>query len=461
MKIAVIGSGPGGYVAALKCAQMGADVTVIEKDAVGGTCLNWGCIPTKAFVASAAALRTARNLSRYGIDSTGTCSPNIAKMIERKNKVIQTMGKGILGLFKNWGIAFVSGAASLEDRHTIRANAEDRSHVIDGCDRIILATGSRPSELPLFPFDKRRILSSDEILDIAAVPKSLIIIGAGVIGCEFAFIFSELGAQVTMIEMLDRPIATEDHEVSDLLAKELKKKKIVLKTGVSIIRSESVPDGVDVQLHDGSHVIAEKALVSVGRTLNTEGLGLEAIGLEKGQRNQIVVDDKMETSVRGIYAAGDAVGGMLLAHVASRQGIVAAVNACGSERRISYDAVPAGIFTCPEIGSVGLREHQAEEKGVRVKVGRFPFRALGKAHVLGELEGFVKTIADAATGRILGVHIIGPHATDLIHEGALAVHAGLSCRQLSEMIHAHPTLAEAVMESADDAFGMAIHAHRN
>ncbi len=458
MKLTIIGAGPGGYVAALKAAQLGAQVTVIEDTEVGGTCLNRGCIPTKALVASAEALHKARSLDDYGIDISGEIIPNLARIIERKNKVVSVQVKGIRSLFKSWGVTLVEGRGMILTPEKVEVQKKDGSIDVIETDKLIIATGSRPAQIPIFPFDGEHIMSSDDALNIKSIPKSLIIIGAGVIGCEFACIFRELGTDVTMVEMVPRAVSTEDPEISEVLEKELKKKKIKLMTGVKVERVEGQHDGIHVYLADGKELIAEKLLVSIGRSLNTENIGIEALGIKKGSRGEIAVDEKMETNIGGIYAIGDVTGGILLAHMASKEGIIAEYNACGIEKKIDYSVVPAAIFTSPEIGSVGLREHHAQEKGMKIKTGHFQFRGLGKAHAMGEIAGMLKIVADADTDKVLGVHIIGPHASDLVHEGALAIKSGLTVRELANMIHAHPTLAEGLMEAAEDVHGEAIHA---
>jgi len=457
MRLLVIGAGPGGYVAALKAAQLGAEVTVVEDTEVGGTCLNRGCIPTKALVASAEAIHKAKNLKDFGVDVSGEIIPNLSRIMERKNKVVSTQVKGIRSLFKSWGVTLLEGKGMLLTPGKVEIEKKDGSVEIVEADRIIIATGSKPAQIPIFPFDGEHILSSDDALNIKSIPKSLIIVGAGVIGCEFAFIFRELGTEVTMVEMMPGAISTEDPEISRLLEKELKKKKIKLMTEVKVERVEGQHDGIHVGLAGGKELVAEKLLVSIGRSLNTEGIGLEAIGIKKGSRGEIEVNEHMETNIEGIYAIGDVTGGILLAHVASREGIIAAYNACGIEKKIDYSVVPAAIFTSPEIASVGLREDQASEKGIDYITGHFQFRALGKAHAMGEISGFVKVIADKGTDRLLGVHIIGPHASDLIHEAAVAIKAGLKVRDIADTIHAHPTLSEGLMEAAEDVHGEAIH----
>lgn len=457
MKIAVLGGGPGGYVAALKAAQLGAQVIVVESSEVGGTCLNWGCIPTKALLASAEALHKARNLSDYGIELNGSVTPNLSLIMERKNKVVSTQVKGIRALFKSWGVELIEGRGRLTGPTSIEVEKKDGSTATIAADKIIIATGSRPAELPAFKFDGKNILSSNEALTITDIPKSMLIIGAGVIGCEFACIYNELGAEVTMIEMMPRAVSTEDEEISELLAKELKKKKIKLLTGVGVTKVEKMPDGMHAHLPDGKEIAAEKILVSIGRALNSDNIGLESVGINRGKRGEIIVDNRMETNIKGVYAAGDVIGRIMLAHVASTEGIVAAENICGRDTTMDYSVVPAAIFTSPEIGSVGLRENQAADKGIKTRIGRFQFRALGKAHAMGEISGFVKIIADAGTDKILGVHIIGPHASDLVHEAAVAMKAGLTARDIAATIHAHPTLSEGLLEASEDVHGNAVH----
>jgi dihydrolipoamide dehydrogenase len=461
MKITVLGAGPGGYVAAIKAAQLGSEVTVIEESEVGGTCLNRGCIPTKTLIASAEVLHKARNAGSYGLELEGTVSPNIQKIVERKNKVVGTQVKGIRGLFKSWGVRLIEGRGTIVDPKKIKVTAKDGSTEEVETDRIIIATGSRPAQIPVFPFDGTRILSSDNAINPDTVPRSLLIVGAGVIGCEFASIYKEFGAEVTMVEMMPNAVSTEDEEISRLLERELKKKKIKLLTKTSVEKVDVKDDGVSVQLSSGKTVEAEKVLVSIGRAVNSENIGLDEAGIKRGQRGEIIVDSKMQTNVEGIYAIGDVTGGIMLAHLASKEGMVAVENAMGGNSEVNYNVIPAAIFTSPEIGSVGLREKQAAEKGLKYKVGKFQFRALGKAHAMGEIAGLFKIISDEETDRILGAHIIGAHASDLIHEVAIAMEKGLTVRDIAHTIHAHPTLAEGVMEAAEDVHDSAIHCPKN
>ncbi|MCL5022476.1 MAG: dihydrolipoyl dehydrogenase [Nitrospirae bacterium] len=458
MRIVILGGGPGGYVAALKGAQLGAGITVVENEEVGGTCLNWGCIPTKTLIASAEMFEKTKDLAAFGIDLSGSVSPNLAKMMERKDKVVSIQVKGIRALFKSWGVVLVEGRGTLLSPTEVEVEKEDGTKERIEADRIIIATGSRPAEIPAFPFDRETVLSSDDAVVIREIPRTLLIVGAGVIGSEFACIFSELGTAVTMVEVMPRAVMTEDSEISELLEREFKKKKIRLLTGTGVTKIEHEDGGIRASLSNGEEMVTEKVLVSIGRALNSRGIGLEALGIEKGKKGEIVVNGKMETNVKGIYAVGDVVGGPLLAHKASREGIVAACNACGNDVTMDYSVVPAAIFTSPEIASVGLREHEAEEKGVAVRIGRCQYRTLGKAHAIAEISGFFKIIADRQTDRILGAHIMGAHASDLIHEVAVAMQAGVKAREIAETIHAHPTLSEGLKEAAEDVHGEAIHA---
>ncbi len=457
-RIVILGAGPGGYVAAIKAAQLGAKVTVIEDTEVGGTCLNRGCIPTKALIASAEAIDKINRAEEYGIEIKGEVICNLSKIIERKNKVVAIQVKGIRSLFKSWGIELLEGRGKIKDVNKVDVALKNGSSRAAEGDNIIIATGSRPARISLFSFDGKDIITSDEALNITEIPKSVLIVGAGVIGCEFAFILKELGAEVTIVEMLSHAVATEDEEISEILERELKKRKLKLILNTKIEKIERGSEGgLTAVLSDGKQIKTEKVLVSIGRALNTENIGLEELGIKRGKKGEIEVNSRMETNVNGIYAIGDVVGGIMLAHVASTEGIVAAENIMGHSREIDYSIVPAGIFTMPEIGSVGLREKQANEKGMDIRVGRFQFRGLGKAHAMGEIAGMAKIIADAKTDRVLGLHIIGAHAADLVHEGAVAMRFGAKAKDIATTIHAHPTLAEAIMEASEDLHKMAIH----
>jgi dihydrolipoyl dehydrogenase len=460
MKLAILGSGPGGYVAAVRAAQLGAQVTVIEEDEVGGTCLNWGCIPTKSLASSAEMFSKAKRLQEFGIETTGNISPNFLKILQRKNKIVNLQIKGIRNLFKIHGITLQEGRGQLISPSEIAVVSKNGSQGTVKADRIIVATGSRSFQLPGFPFDGKQILSTDDVFRLEAIPRSLIIIGAGVSGCEFACIFRRLGSEVTILEKLPRALATEDTDISDIFERELKKNGIRLLSKITIDKVDARDGSVHVSLTDGTELEAERVLVSVGRSFNSDGTGLEQVGIMKGARREIIVNEKMETNISGIYAVGDVTGGHMLAHVASAEGIIAATNSMGGDERADYSAVPSAIFTSPEIASVGIRGQQAADMGIKVRTGHFQFRTLAKSHIMGEIEGMIKIISDESSDKIVGVHMIGPHVSDLIHEAVLAISKGLRTKDISGIMHAHPTLSEVLQEAAADVHGEAIHAQK-
>ncbi len=456
MKITVLGSGPGGYVLALKAAQMGAEVVVVEDREVGGTCLNRGCIPTKTLLASSELYGKMKRMAAFGFDLDGRITPNMKKIMARKEKIIATQVMGIHSLFKSWGVQLRRGRGELLSDRQVLVKGVDGEETITS-DRIVIATGSKAGRIPTFPFDGKKIISSTDALELTEIPKRMLIVGAGVMGCEFACIYSELGTEVTIVELLPRAIATEDEEISALMERELRKKKIKLIKQVKAERLQICDDGVHTFISDGQEIITDKVLVAIGRTFNSEGIGLQKVGIRTGRRGEIEVNRQMSTNIDGVYAIGDVTGGLLLAHTASSEAVVAAVNMLGGTAAMDYDVVAAAIFTTPEIASVGLREHQAREANRSFITGRFQYRALGKAHAIGEISGIFKVIADRKTDRLLGAHIIGPHASDIIHEAAVAIRAGLTIKELTETIHAHPTLAEGFVAAAEDAHKQAIH----
>ncbi len=456
VQVLVIGGGPGGYVAAIRAAQLGASVALVEKKAVGGTCLNRGCIPTKCLLASTHILDIIRDAKEFGVE-VGDVKPNFSQMMERKKQVVGELRQGIKMLLKANKIKSIKGTATLLDSNRVRVEGKKGTQEIEA-EKIIIATGSVVAKPPFFDYTQEAVITSDEALKLEAPPKSLLIVGAGVIGLEFACVFSSLGTKITVVEMMNQALPLEEKSVADQMQRILERRGVVfhLETKVEGIK-EYRPDGITAALSTGDEIVAEKMLVSIGRRPCTSGMGLEELGVEMGPAGNIIVNDKMETNVSGIYAIGDAVGGIMLAHVASDEGIVAAENAAGHASTMDYSAVPACVYTTPEVASVGLTMAKAEAAGKKVKIGKFPFAACGKALTIGEDVGFVQVVVEEGTERVLGAQILGPHATDLIAEVALAVRWGLTAEQIGATIHAHPTLAEGIMEAAEAALGKAIH----
>ena len=476
--LVIIGAGPGGYVAAIRAAQLGAKVCVIEKDELGGVCLNRGCIPTKALIQTAELLARAKSSEAFGIlleksplpaptitvkSETGYAAPldkppflDLAQAVKRKDEVVSNLVRGVESLFKSWKITTVKGHAAFADRGKLVVKTAAGEEEITAAS-FLIATGSSPAQIPGINIDGLRVVSSDHLLKVTQVPRNILIVGAGAIGCEWAFIMRNFGAEVTVIEMLDQVAPTEDEMVGTLLAREMKKLKVRLMLKDKITRTEQVTDGVLVKTESGATLSFERILVSVGRKPNSDNLGLEKIGVEKDQRGFIKVDSRMQTSVPKIFAAGDVAGGMLLAHKASAEGKVAVANALGRNETMDYSVIPAAIFTSPEVASVGLREREAKAKGLNYGTGSFPVRALGKAQAMGEIAGEIKFIFDKDSQKILGCHIIGPRASDLIHEAALAMKVGAKISDIAHTIHAHPTIAEGLMEAAEACIGNAIH----
>lgn len=457
MKLVILGAGPGGYVAAIKAARLGAQVTVIEEKEVGGTCLNWGCIPTKVLISSTKLLTRIQHSEEFGIEIKDNIIPNLKKIIERKNKIVDTQIKGIKRLFNRWGILLKKGKGILNTPNIVTLISKDASKEKISADSIIIATGSRPAELSICPFDGDKIISSDEAVQIQSIPKSLLIIGGGAIGCEFASIYGAFGTEVTIIEMLPRIVPNEDIEISKILERELKKKKIKLLTETEVKKINIANNRVHTLLSNNEEIVTDKILVSIGRSFNSENIGLQELGIKTGKKGEILVNERMQTNIPNIYAVGDVIGRFLLAHVASKEGTIAARNIMSANEKMDYSAVPSAIFTTPEIASVGLKEHEARERGINFKTGHFEFRALAKSHIIGKIEGLIKVIAESQTDKVLGVHIIGPNASDLIHEAALAIKAGLKIKDISETIHIHPTLSEGIKEAFEDVYNEAIH----
>lgn len=454
--IAILGAGVGGYVAAIRAAQMGSRVLLIEKDEVGGTCLNRGCIPTKSFLSDVKIYSRVRG-SKVFINGSKV-SIDLKKMISRKNKVVKTMKRGVSTLLESRRITLVRGFAKFSDSKTVEVSSNGKVESYKA-KNVIVATGSQVASLPTVKIDGKKILSSDHIMDLKGIPEEAIVIGGGVVGVEFATILNCLGARVTILEMLPQIISTEDEEVIRGLKLLLEKQGIIVLTRSKVLSAFPGREKVEVTIDQGGkkeRLSGEKVIMAVGRTPFTEGLNLERIGIQM-EGKFIKVNSRMETSVDGVYAVGDVIGKMMLAHAASAEGIVAVENIMGKVREIDYQKIPSCIYTFPEVASVGLKESEAKQKGYDIQVGKFPYLNNGKALAMEESEGFVKIVAEKELGQILGVHILGEHATDLIGECLLAMHVEAAIEDLGEVVKGHPTLSEVVMEAALDSQGLAIH----
>ncbi|MFO7818806.1 MAG: dihydrolipoyl dehydrogenase [Halanaerobacter sp.] len=451
-EITIIGGGPGGYVAALEAAKQGADVTLVEKESLGGTCLNWGCIPTKALVRSAEVYTNLKEAADFGCRADGV-DFKWSEIIKRKENIVAKLKQGIDSLLAKHNVEVIAGQAQLLDEGTVGVMKDTEELVIES-EEIILATGSQSVELPIVAKEAEdKILYSKEALDLDELPEKMVIIGGGVIGLEFAFIFSRLDVEVTVIEYLDEVLSMLDSDLIAEITEAAQEDGIQIYTSAEVKKIRTTADGealVEFKREDKEEFItAAKVLMAVGRRPDLGGLDVDKIGVEIDERTGgIQVNDKMETSVDGIYAIGDVTGKTQLAHAASHQGIVAVENIRGQEVKMDYNALPKAIFTAPEIAAVGLTEEEAASKDREIAVGKFPVAANGKALTLGETTGFIKLISDAETGQILGGAIIGPHATDLIAEMTLALKNELSAEEVIETVHAHPTSAESIHEAA-------------
>jgi len=442
----VIGAGPGGYTAAICAAQLGGKVAIIEKGDLGGTCLNKGCIPTKSLIASIHILDCIRKAKEFGIVIEKE-KIDFANIIARKERIVKQLRNGVNYLLKSYGIEVIKGNAYFISSSEVKVKDE-----IFRFKKCIIATGSIPSAIPGIEIDGENIMTSDELLEIKEIPFSLLIIGGGVIGLEFACIFQSLGTKVTIVEVLPYILPDEDREISQTLERILKKKGIDIKTNTTVREINYADKGLEIVLESSnglSRLLVEKVLVATGRRPCIEGLGLENAGIVC-ENNKIIVNKKMETNIKNIYAIGDVIGAPFLAHKAYAEAMVAAKNAMGGETIIDYKAIPRCIFTIPEVASVGLTEEQAKEKGYKIKIGKFPFMANGKAVTLGEINGFVKVIVDRDSDIILGIHILGVQATEMITQAALAIDLECTTEKLIRIIYPHPTLSETIFQAVLD-----------
>ncbi|MBT3299754.1 MAG: dihydrolipoyl dehydrogenase [Candidatus Marinimicrobia bacterium] len=456
--LVVLGAGPGGYVAAIRASQLGLKTAIIEKDDLGGVCLNWGCIPTKALLKNAEVLHTIKNSKKYGIKVDGY-SVDFPANIKRSRQVSERLSKGIGFLMKKNGITHLQGVGTLQDTNTLLLKKDGKTAKIEA-DKIIIATGARPRTFPGMEMDGRRIIGAREAMTLEAPPKEMIVIGSGAIGSEFAYYYTMFGTKVHMIEMLDRILPMEDEDVSKEVEKSFKKSGMKIYKSTKVNKVEALKSKVKVHTeHNGESKIieGELALLAVGVQGNIENIGLEKVGIQT-EKNAIVINEMNQTNIPNIYAIGDVSGPPWLAHVASAQGHVAAEHAASHiTKAVDYSNIPGCTYCQPQVGSLGLTEAQALRQGFDIKVGRFDFRASGKAMATGDTTGFVKLIFDKKYGELLGAHIVGSEATELIAELGMAKALESTWEELAMTVHAHPTLSESIMEAALDAFSGSIH----
>ncbi len=456
----IIGSGPGGYVAAIRASQLGMKVVVVEKEEPGGVCLNWGCIPTKSLLKSAQVYKYLKNSEDYGIAVEGEIKPDFEKIIQRSRKVAESMSKGIQYLFKKNKIEQVKGFGKLIDRNKVEVTGENGEKTELSAKHIILATGARSRELPGIEQDGEKIIGYREAMTLQNQPESMLVIGSGAIGSEFAFFYASLGTKVTLVEVLPNILPLEDEDVSSQLGRSFKKMGIKVFAGSSVESVDKNSDlcKVKVKTKKGEEIIeVEKVLSAVGVTPNIEGIGIEETGVNI-KNGKVEVDDYYRTNIEGVCAIGDIVHGPALAHVSSAEAVICVEKIAGMDPApLRYDNIPACTYTSPEVASVGLTEKAARDEGREVKVGKFPFTASGKASASGEREGFVKLVFDAKYGELIGAHMIGANVTEMIAEAVVARNLETTGHELIKSVHPHPTMSEAIMEAAADAYDEAIH----
>lgn len=456
----VIGSGPGGYVAAIRASQLGLKTAVVEKENLGGVCLNWGCIPTKALIKSAQVFEYLNHAADYGI-TVGDAKADFGAIVKRSRGVAEGMSKGIQFLFKKNKIETITGTGKLKPGKKVEVTDNAGKKAEYTAKHIILATGGRSRELPNLKQDGKKIIGYREALNLPSKPESIVIVGSGAIGMEFAYFYNALGTKVTVVEFLDRILPREDAEVSREMERVMRKKGIAIKTGTSVESVDTKGKGclVSAKAKDGSieKIECEIVLSAVGVSTNIQGIGLEECGI-KTEKGIVLTDDFYKTNVEGVYAIGDIVKGPALAHVASAEGIVCVEKIAGHHPEpINYDNIPSCTYCIPEVASVGLTEEEAKQKGYEIKVGKFPFTASGKASAAGAKEGFVKVIYDAKYGEWLGTHMVGSNVTEMIAEVVVARKLETTGNEILKSIHPHPTMSEAIMEATAAAFGEVIH----
>jgi len=453
--LVIVGAGPGGYVCALRAAQLGLKVAVVEKEKAGGTCLNVGCIPSKALLDSTEIFSEIKENNEHGIE-TKEATMNWGTLQKRREGIVNKLTSGVEFLLKKEKIDYFEGAARVKSRHTVivgRSNLATKN--------VVLATGSKPIEIPFLPFDGEKIINSTQALSQGKIPKDMIVVGGGYIGLEMASVYNRIGTKVTVIEMMDAIVPLMDPDISKQLKKSLKKQGIKFKTSTKVTGCKKSKNSIMLNLEKNKKKdkqTSEQVLVAVGRTPNRGGVNLEALGIKTNKRSFVVVDEKMETSQEGIYAIGDLVPGPMLAHKASEEGVVVAERIAGKNTTFNYELIPSVVYTHPEGASIGRNANELKKAGLEFKTGMFPFSASGRAMAIGCTEGFVKVLADKKTDQILGVHILGPKASELIGEAAMAMGFCGTAEDVGIFIHAHPTLSEALKEASLEASGHgAIH----
>ena len=452
--IIVIGSGPGGYVAAIRASQLGKKVAIVEKAELGGVCLNWGCIPTKALLKSAQVYTYCKNAAHYGVAVEGEVKPDFEKIVARSRTVAETMSKGVAFLMKKNNIDILTGWGRLAGEGKVEVDG-----AVYEADAVILATGARPRQMPFMPVDGEHIISSKEALTLPRLPQSMIVVGSGAIGSEFACLYASLGVKVTVVEYMPQMMPLEDEEVAKAMERAFRKMRATVMTSTTV-KAVRVEDGichVDIEGKKGAETLqAEVVLSAVGVKSNIENIGLEEMGIAV-ERDKVVVDEHYQTAARGVYAIGDIIATPALAHVASAEAIHCVEHICGLEPdAVDYSTIPSCVFTTPEVASVGMTEQQARDKGIEYKVGRFPFTASGKATAAGDRDGFVKLIFDNEE-RLIGAHLVGATVTEMLGEPTLAKRLGATAHAIAKTIHSHPTMHEGLMEAAEAAMGAAIH----
>jgi len=457
MKITILGAGPGGYEAALDAAKCGHEVTLIEKEYMGGTCLNCGCIPTKALLASSDMLHDVRNAAEFGVLNDGNITASFGVCADRKEKIVTGLRNGVGFLMDQNHVRIVNGYGRLSGGNTVTAERADGGIEVIESDKIILATGSSEAVPPIFPYDKEHVITSKEALSLEEIPESIAIVGGGVIGCELGQFFARFGSKVTIIEMMEHILPAEDKEAAKILERSLKKDGVKIFCGVPVKSMEINGGSVTVKFGDDSSVEVEKALIAIGRKPNTGDIGLDQAGIETDKRGFIIVDGMMRTSNQDIYAIGDIVPTPQLAHVAAKEGFTA-VDAIGGRQtaEINYNAVPRCIYTDPEVAGVGITEDSAKQKNIAYRKGTFDFKALGKARASGKTEGMVKILADE-NDVIIGASIVGAHASDMLSVLTLAVTLGLKVNDVDRSIFPHPSMSEAIMEALHDVHKSSVH----